>query len=107
NQKWEALLEETESAVQQFRFCLDLNRMSHTALVGLGPSHAEAATALVAEVGTLLRRMPGLVDLTAADGSPLADDDTRRWIDEHVSSAPASSRPAADGDDDEAFTTIR
>jgi type VI secretion system protein VasJ len=35
---------------------------------------------LLGEVATLLRRMPSLPDLLAADGTPLADEQTRAWI---------------------------
>ena len=44
----------------QFRFCLDLQRMSATALQRLGDTHEPARQALLGEVATLLRRM--LVD---------------------------------------------
>ncbi len=80
NAKWGALLEETESSLSQFRFCLDLNRMSDQALEGLGEAYAPARAALAAEVATLLRRMPELVEYTAGDGTPLADDETKAWL---------------------------
>lgn len=80
NAKWTALLEETESALSQFRFCLDLNRMSDQALEALGEAYAPARAALAGEVSTLLRRMPELVDYTAGDGTPLADDQTKAWL---------------------------
>jgi len=80
NAKWKALLEETESALSQFRFCLDLNRMTDQALEGLGEAYAPARAALAGEVSTLLRRMPELADYTAGDGSPLADDQTKTWL---------------------------
>ncbi len=90
NAKWAALLEETESALSQFRFCLDLNRMTDEALEGLGESHAPARAAVAGEVATLLRRMPELVDYTAGDGSPLADDQTKAWL--------ATLSPSEEGD---------
>ncbi len=80
NGKWAALIEETESALMQFRFCLDLNRMTDQALEGLGDDFAPARAALAGEVATLVRRMPDLLDFTAGDGSPLADDETKAWI---------------------------
>lgn len=80
NAKWLALLEETESALSQFRFCLDLSRMTDQALEGLGDAYAPARSALAGEVATLVRRMPELVDYTAGDGTPLADDQTKSWL---------------------------
>jgi type VI secretion system ImpA/VasJ family protein len=80
NAKWQPLLEETESALMQFRFCLDLQRLSAMALQRLGDAYEPARQALLGEVATLLRRMPGLPDLLAADGTPLCDEQTRAWI---------------------------
>jgi len=90
NSKWAALIEETESALGQFRFCLDLNRMTDQALEALGDQYAPARAALAGEVATLLRRMPDLVDYTAGDGTPLADDETKSWL--------ATLNPSGDGD---------
>lgn len=84
NEKWAALIEETESAVGQFRFALDLHRLSAQALEGLGPEYAGALEALLTETASLLRRMPGLPDLQAADGSPLASADTKAWLAQKV-----------------------
>ena len=85
NAKWGALIEETESALTQFRFCLDLHRMTGQALAGLG--HTDALAALAGEVGALLKRMPSLPELRAADGSPLADDATRDWLAETIATS--------------------
>ncbi len=81
NSKWAAAIEETESALMQFRFCLDLNRMTDHALEQLGDAYAPARNALAGEVAALLRRMPELPELSAGDGSPLADPDTKAWLD--------------------------
>jgi type VI secretion system protein VasJ len=101
NAKWSAALEELESALQQFRFCLDLNRMSHQALVALGDSHAAAATAVATETASLLRRMPGLLELTAADGSPFADGSTKSWIAEHASAGEGGGGGGGGGSPDD------
>ncbi|MCH9682188.1 MAG: type VI secretion system protein TssA, partial [Deltaproteobacteria bacterium] len=87
NGKWPALLGETEAALVQFRFNLDLNRLSATALQRLGDEYEPARQALLGEVGALLRRMPSLPDLTAGNGTPLADDETRAWIESDVATA--------------------
>jgi type VI secretion system protein VasJ len=96
NAKWAALIEETESALGQFRFNLDLQRMSCEALEHLGDAHAPARRAVMAEIASLLTRMPSLPDLVSADGSPLADDGTRRWLQSEVLASGGENA----GDDD-------
>ncbi len=84
NQKWAALVEETESALGAMRFWLDLHRYSAQALAGLGESHAKARAELMQEVAVVLRRLPQLPALQFADGTPFADAQTRSWIDGEV-----------------------
>jgi type VI secretion system protein VasJ len=78
--KWEALLEESESALAMHRFNLDLHRFSAQALAALGPSHQFARQALLSEVAAWLRRMPSAPELLSSDGSPIADGQTREWL---------------------------
>jgi type VI secretion system protein VasJ len=96
HQRWAALLEEAESALQQHRYWLDLHRFSVQALDGLGPSHAPAADAIRVELRAFLARMPGLGTFTFASGAGVADAQTRAWIDEVVNppQGGASSSPA-------------
>ncbi|HEY6099025.1 MAG TPA: type VI secretion system protein TssA, partial [Anaeromyxobacter sp.] len=100
NQRWPALLEETEAAASQHRFWIDLHRMSWQALSAMGATHERARDAVVSEVRSLLGRMPQLPTLSFGDGTPLADPQTRSWIDEQVlvgsGSAPARGGAAAD-----------
>lgn len=109
NGKWAALIEETESALMQFRFCLDLHRLTGQALAGLG--HTDALAALAGELGALLKRMPSLPELRAADGSPLADDETREWLSETVATSTGGSSgggaSAGDGADPEVMAEAR
>ncbi len=93
NGQWLALLDEAESALPQHRFALDLQRASWHALRGLGATHDGARAAVALETRTLLARMPELVSLSFADGTPLASQSTRAWIDQHV--APRERLPAA------------
>jgi|GEM_PF-715638 len=97
NQRWADLLDESESALGQHRFALGLHRFSATALTGLGESHTTARAALVQELGTQLRRMPGVEELLAADGTPLTDEATRAWLRTEVlpASTPTPSPVAA------------
>jgi type VI secretion system protein VasJ len=89
NQKWTALLEESESALSQSRFWLDLHRMTSQALAALGSANDRARAAVAAEVRTLLDRMPTLASLSFSDGTPFADAQTRTWLDEEVARKPA------------------
>jgi type VI secretion system protein VasJ len=95
NQKWAALLQETEGASLQQRFWLDLHRLGAQALAALGPAHAAAREAVVSEVRSLLARLPQLATLSFSDGTPLADPRTRAWLDEEVAAAVAAPRGAA------------
>jgi type VI secretion system protein VasJ len=102
NRKWAALLEETESSASEFRFALDLHRLSWQALSGLGASHHRARQALAAEVRVLLSRMPELSGLAFADGSPFADAQTKAWLASEIAGNEAAAGPqgpAPAGDD--------
>jgi type VI secretion system protein VasJ len=101
NQRWAALLEESESALQQHRLWLDPHRMTGQALAALGGAHARAAEAVAAELRALLARMPALPSLTFNDGTPLADPQTRTWLQEAVAPKPTASRSGgeAEGED--------
>ncbi len=99
NQKWAALIEESESALVQARFAFTLHRHTYRALGGLG--HAAAKAALAGELASLLQRMPTVLERQFADGSPFCDGATRAWIEEEVlPKAPSSGpRPAGEGAD--------
>jgi len=107
NSKWDALLDEAESSLMQFRFCLDLHRYTHRALEGLGESHAAARTAVTSELGALLARMPALASLLARDGTPLTQPDTRKWLADVVLTGGGggggfAAGPASDGSGEDA-----
>jgi type VI secretion system protein VasJ len=84
NARWLELLEESESAAVQSRFCLELQRTSAQALKALGESYRSAREAVTLEVRALLMRMPALIALRFSDGSPFADAATSAWIEEEV-----------------------
>lgn len=96
--RWPELLEEAESALGLHRFALDLQRYSAVALAGLGPSHAPAREAMRLELAALLKRLPGLGGLLASDGTPLAGERTRQWLEEEVleRATPPAPAPRAD-----------
>ncbi|MFY0578713.1 type VI secretion system domain-containing protein [Cystobacter fuscus] len=91
--RWAELLEEAESNLGQHRFVLDLQRYGATALAGLGPTHAPAREAVRLELRALLQRMPEVLGLLASDGTPLADERTRKWVEAEVLERTAPSAP--------------
>ena len=99
NQKWNALLEETESELSASRFWLDLHRFSATALAGLGEPYARARAEVIGGLAVVLKRMPALLELQFADGTPFADEQTRTWINAEVlaGGGAAASAPAVGG----------
>lgn len=98
--KWAELLDETEGALAQYRFSLDLQRHSAAALAGLG--RTEARKAVVGEVRRLLERFPELVELSFATGQPLADDATRRFVTDEILPKAAGGGAAAAAEADPA-----
>jgi len=105
NAKWDALLDEAESALTQSRFWLDLHRYVVLALDGLG--HADARDAVIAETSYLLRRFPSLSGLTFADATPFASSETREWLDSIAGSASGSSNASAAASDDPLEEVLR
>ncbi len=91
---WKDLLEETEERVAEFPFWLDLHRLSDQALGGLGPDYAGARLMVRGEAAALLTRLPGLSELKFSDGTPFADDSTRRWIASELFPAPVETAAA-------------
>lgn len=63
---------------------LDPHRYVAAALDGLGEEYAAAKQAVLGEVAVLLRRAPNMPQMTFNDGTPLADDDTKAWIQAEV-----------------------
>ncbi|EPX55485.1 hypothetical protein D187_009096 [Cystobacter fuscus DSM 2262] len=91
--RWAELLEEAESNLGQHRFALDLQRYGAAALAGLGPTHAPAREAVRLELRALLQRMPEVLGLLASDGTPLADERTRKWVEAEVLERSVPSAP--------------
>ncbi|HYV49384.1 MAG TPA: type VI secretion system protein TssA [Myxococcaceae bacterium] len=79
---WAELLEVAESTLPKARFALDLHRYTARALQSMGATPAR--NAVLAEMASLLRRMPEVVDLKAVDDSPLCSAETRAWISQDV-----------------------
>ncbi len=81
-EKWQELLKESESKLNGALLWLDLNRLSAECLNRLGSGYKEAHDAVCQETASLLTRLPGLEKLTFADGSPLADAETKQWVED-------------------------
>jgi type VI secretion system protein VasJ len=93
--RWVELLDESESALSQYRFALDLQRFSVRALASLGDTHAAAREALLWELSSLLKRLPTVVELVASDGTPVADEATKEWLKREVLAKPGAAPRAA------------
>ena len=98
NQKWAAVLDEAESALPTFRFCLSLHHRVAQALSQLGAAPARKAVEI--EVGALVQRLDGVERLKAADGSPLADDETLEWLEGLKGGEGGGSAPALQPEED-------
>ncbi len=76
----EALLKAAEGRLPQFIFWLDLNRLVAEALTRLGAKYTKAHKAVCQETAFLLYQLPGLEDLSFADGTPFANPETKHWL---------------------------
>lgn len=86
-QKYSVLIPEVEESFSKSPFWLDAHRLTANALESFGASHAPARQAVINELGLFLRRLPELVNLKYADGTPFANDQTRLWIEQEVMAA--------------------
>lgn len=77
------LLEAANAAEDYFTgaiFWLDLQRIIAKALAGLGDDYIPALDAVRGEVRQFVKRLPGLEQLSFADGTPFGDSETRVWL---------------------------
>jgi type VI secretion system protein ImpA len=81
-QKWEELVEAGEQAMALpcGRGWLDLQRYVVNALAERGNWFSEVAKAIRTELRGLLTDLPKLLDLSLADGTPVANPETKDWI---------------------------
>lgn len=61
-------------------FWFEGHRITAELLLRLGRDHADAHAAVCGTMPLLLRRLPDLVTFTFADGTPLAEPETRAWL---------------------------
>lgn len=81
-------------ALEKHRFWLDAHHALHEALTRHGGLARDARDVHLHAVRALVARLPGLLDVELADGTPFASPDTRAWL-EGLDRAPsaASARP--------------
>ena len=79
------------------RTWLDVNFFVHRAMEGLGKPYAAARRALAAEVVGLVRAVPALLEVKFADGTPMAGQPTRLWIQHELGAFPATAAAPAGG----------
>jgi type VI secretion system protein VasJ len=106
---WKELLDEVEERIIEFPFWLDLHRMSYQALTSLGKEYEGARSAVRVELISFLTRLPGLAELQFSEGTPFADDSTRRWISKDLFPAQAvtAAAPPAAGADVDSLAALR
>ena len=96
-----------EGRLAEFPLWLDQQRYVVQAMDGLGEDYALARDAVIGELAGLLRRLPGLAELSFDNGVPFADGETRTWIQSVV--LPAGEGGAAQAADprEEVFQEAR
>lgn len=84
-----------EDNIQSAPFWLDAHRLSANSLEALGADYEAARTAVAASVAALIRRFPDLIDLAFGDGTPFANEATRKWLAEMQGNGGAGHAGAA------------
>jgi type VI secretion system protein VasJ len=78
------LIPEVEAHFARAPFWLDAHRFTAMALDVLGPTYAAAKHTVVVELASFVRRLPEVLDLKFADGTPFANELTHAWIEGEV-----------------------
>ncbi|MBN2036754.1 MAG: type VI secretion system protein TssA [Chitinispirillaceae bacterium] len=81
-QDWKTALEKGEAAfaAASNHLWLDLQRIITTACDKLGQQYREVKSAVLSETACFIKRVPDIVPLNFADGSPFCDETTKRWL---------------------------
>jgi type VI secretion system protein VasJ len=93
--RWADVLGEAEPLAARYIYWLDLHRFIALSLAGLGPEYAAANAAVRSQVRGFVERFPALTQLEFADGTPLANAETRTWLSSLAGSGGASGESAA------------
>jgi type VI secretion system protein ImpA len=94
---WDAVLNATESAMELpcGRAWLDLQRYTVLALEAKGAYYAGVAVSIRKALRDLLEEFPALLEQTLNDDTPVANPETRAWINEFVLSGAMLAAPVA------------
>lgn len=91
------VIPECEAKLVADRTWLDVNFFLQRAMEGLGKPYAAARRALGAAVVGLVRSCPALLEIKFADGTAMAGEPTRLWIQHELGAFPAASAAPAGG----------
>ncbi len=93
---WDAVLNVTENAMELpcGRAWLDLQRYTVQALEKKGEYYALIGNSICSALRSLLEELPGLLDQTMTDDTPVANPETRTWIMDAVLSGQPIAAPA-------------
>ena len=94
-EKWDEVLEATEAAMELpcGRAWLDIQRYAVQALDNKGQWFAFVSGAIRSSLRALLQDLPGLLDMSLLDDTPVANQETRAWIQEQVLPESAAGPP--------------
>jgi type VI secretion system protein VasJ len=95
--EWDKLLKQSEANFSNALFWFDLQRFIDRAMTELGPSYESARQVVREELATLVRRLPGILDLKFKNDIAFADGQTKMWIEAEVmpSITPAATEAKA------------
>jgi type VI secretion system protein VasJ len=104
-QEWKTALEKAEAAFAgaSNHMWLDLQRIIAVAAEKLGEPYAGVRSAVLFETAWFIKRVPDIVGLNFADGTPFCEEVTKTWLSTEVravlsSGESAAGTVAADGD---------
>jgi type VI secretion system protein VasJ len=93
-----ALIPELEKTLARSPFWLDGHCEVVKALRALGPEYETAAQTVVRELNYFLQRLPEVSNLSFADETAFASDQTRLWLDAEVLRQDDATSVSSDGD---------
>ena len=77
---WETLLYRSELMLRAHPYWLDLCRFADESLAALGENYSHVREICSTLTALFVERLPGLHDLSYADGTPFADEATKEWL---------------------------
>lgn len=83
--EFETLLEEAEQSFRESPMWLDLQRYVIVAMEAQGHRFIHAREGVLYDLAALLQKLPNLVRLRFADGTPMANSATQEWVEMQVS----------------------